>query len=73
MSNKLADVLGVSPNAITISNIDNYLGLIHTLFALEDIYDINIDKIDDQLCLKLSLENKTENQKIYEMLNAWQE
>ena len=73
LSTKLANVLGVNPNAITIPNIDSYLGLIHTLFALEDIYDINIDKIDGQLCLKISPENRTENIELYEILNAWQE
>ena len=33
----LADTLGVSPLALSVPNIDSYDGLMHTLFALEDM------------------------------------
>ena len=36
----LADTLGVSPLALSVPNIDSYDGLMHTLFALEDIYGL---------------------------------
>ena len=38
LTNDLAKVLEVSPAALNVPNIDSYVGLMHTLFALEDIY-----------------------------------
>ena len=39
---QLADIFGVTPRAITVPNIDSYLGLMHTFFALEDEYGFKI-------------------------------
>jgi hypothetical protein len=39
--------------ALTVSDIDSYVGLIHTLFALEDLYGFKISSIDGKLCLTL--------------------
>ena len=36
-TNDLAKVLDVSPQALTVPDIDSYNGLMHTLFALEDL------------------------------------
>ena len=52
--NALAETLEVSPQAINVPNIDSYLGLMHTLFALEDIYGLKIGEIDGEVCLRLS-------------------
>ena len=38
LTNKLAEVLEVAPEALDIPNIENYNGIMHTLFALEDIW-----------------------------------
>ena len=35
---QLADALDVSAEALNVPNIDSYTGLMHTLFALEDLY-----------------------------------
>ena len=37
---EMAQILGVSTRAINVPNIDSYLSLMHTLFALEDMYGI---------------------------------
>ncbi|MCI1768634.1 MAG: helix-turn-helix domain-containing protein [Mageeibacillus sp.] len=50
---KMAEVFGVAPEALTVPDIDTYIGLMHTFFALEDIYGLTIDKIDDTVCLHL--------------------
>ena len=34
----LAQALDVAPQALDIPDIDSYIGLMHTLFTLEDIY-----------------------------------
>ena len=36
MIKELAGMLGVAPEAISVPDTDTYLGLMHTLFALED-------------------------------------
>ena len=51
--NNIAHALGVSPLALTVPDIDTDLGLMHTLFALEDIYGLKIDKLSDEVCIRL--------------------
>ncbi len=38
----VAQVLDVSPHALSVPDIDSYVGLIHTLFTLEDNYGLKI-------------------------------
>lgn len=44
LTENLAGVLGVSPLALSVPDIDSYLGLMHTLFTLEDRYGLTIEK-----------------------------
>jgi transcriptional regulator with XRE-family HTH domain len=46
----IARALEVSPHALAVPDIDSYTGLLHTLFALEDLYGLAIGSIDDELC-----------------------
>jgi len=47
----LANALGVSPQALAVPDIDSYIGLMHTLFTLEDRYGLTIDEADgDSAC-----------------------
>lgn len=67
----LADTFDVSPLALSVPNIDSYDSLMHTLFALEDIYGLQIGNIDGELCLRLK---KTGNRNHYTLFNnftAW--
>lgn len=56
---KMATVLDVNPQALTVPDIRTYEGLMHTLFALEDMYGLKIKGIDGSNMLyfegKLSL------------------
>ena len=45
----------------------------HTLFALEDIYGLQIDKLSDEVCIRLDKENGSEFLTMLEMFTAWQE
>ena len=38
LTSALAQALNVAPQALDVPDIDNYIGLMHTLFTLEDIY-----------------------------------
>lgn len=54
---KMAQELGVRPEAINVPDIDTAIGLMHTLFALEDMYGIKIGEIDGEVCLRLDRTN----------------
>ena len=69
---EMAQIFGVSPRAINVPNIDSYLGLMHTLFALEDMYGIKIGEIDGELCLRLDREHR-EYQHLFEPFYTWQQ
>ena len=45
----LAGVLEVSPLALQIPDIDSYLGFIHTLFAVEDLYGVRVEKNENEV------------------------
>ena len=46
LTNALAQVLDVSPQALDVPDIDSYIGLMHTLFTLEDIYGLTVSEAD---------------------------
>lgn len=69
---EMAQIFDVSTRAINVPNIDSYLGLMHTLFALEDMYGIKIGEIDGELCLRLDREHK-EYPHLFEPFHAWQQ
>ena len=68
----IAEALGVSPAALTVPDIDSYNGLMHTLFALEDLYGIKIGNIDGEICLRLNKFDGTNYIQLFEMFSAWQ-
>ena len=52
MINNMAYIFDVASESITVPDIDNYIGLMHTLFALEDRYGLTVTMLDGQICLK---------------------
>ena len=48
----LAQVLDVSPHALSVPDIDSYVGLMHTLFTLEDNYGLKISEMDGEVCCR---------------------
>ena len=69
---EMAQIFDVSPRAINVPNIDSYLGLMHTLFTLEDMYGIKIGEIDGELCLRLDREH-SEYQHLFAPFHAGQQ
>ena len=67
----MADVFGVVPEALSVPDIDTYKGLIHTLFALEDIYGLTIDRIDDVVCLHLDKSKAQPGTMLWTYLDDW--
>lgn len=70
---EIAQILDVSPHAITVPNIDSYIGLIHTLFALEDMYGLKIGDIDGEVCLRLDKSTGSIYSTMFDMFHAWHE
>ena len=73
LTKALANAFGVSPNALTIPDIDTDIGLMHTLFALEDLRGLTVGKLDGEVCLRLDKSKGTTYLSMFEMLSAWAE
>ncbi len=72
LTNAISETLQVSPQALDVPNIDSYVGLMHTLFTLEDIYGLKINSIDGELCLTLDKSKGTTYLSMFDMFSAWQ-
>lgn len=69
----LAQVLDVSPQALDVPDIDSYIGLMHTLFTLEDIYGLTVSEADEEICLKVNKNKGKDACELLKMLHAWKE
>ena len=69
----LAQVLDVSPQALDVPDIDSQIGLMHTLFTLEDVYGLTVSEADGEVCLKVDKDNGKEAYELLQMLHAWKE
>lgn len=67
ITKELAKALEVSPLALDVPNIDSELGLMHTLFALEDIYGLQAEEKDGETKLSFS------NASVLRTVKAWAE
>ena len=71
LTNSLAEVFGVSTSALTVPDIDSYNSLMHTLFALEDLYGLKITELDGEVCLHLDKGMGSNYITMFEMFSAW--
>ena len=71
LTKKLAEVLDVSPAALNVPDIESYVGIMHTLFTLEDLYGLKIDEVDGEPVIRLN-KSSPEYLKMAEMFLAWQ-
>ena len=70
---EMAHILDVSPRAITVPEIDSYIGLMHTLFTLEDRYGLKICEYDGEIHLRVDVFQGKDAARLHEMLCAWGE
>lgn len=68
---KLAEVLDVSPAALNVPDIESYVGIMHTLFTLEDLYGLMIDNVNGEPVIRLN-KSAPEYSKMVEMFLTWQ-
>ena len=68
----MAHFLDVSTHALSVPNIDTYIGLMHTFFALEDMYGLKINEVDGEIFLRLDKSDYSTYSSMDKMLRAWQ-
>ena len=73
LTENLAGVLGVSPLALSVPDIDSYLGLMHTLFTLEDRYGLTVETGENGVSLRVDPRKGKDAAELSEMLTAWAE
>lgn len=70
---QMSQIFDVNTHALTVPDIDTYDGLMHTLFALEDMYGLKVKNISGQpyLCLDRSI--SAPGSSVDQMFRAWME
>ena len=71
LTKALAHALDVSPDALTVPDIDSYIGLMHTLFALEDIYGLTIENRDGEIIMRIDPFKSREARNLLDDLPGW--
>lgn len=71
LTKALANALEVSSLALNIPDIDSYLGLMHTLFTLEDRYGLTTENRDGEILLRFDPRKGKDAARISEMVNTW--
>ena len=69
----LADILDVSPQALAVPDIDSYIGLMHTLFTLEDRYGLEVCESNGEVHLRVNVRKNKDAAQLHEMLCAWRQ
>ncbi|MER1993165.1 MAG: helix-turn-helix transcriptional regulator [Eubacteriales bacterium] len=71
LTQSLANALGVSPLALNTPDIDSYLGLMHTLFTLEDRYGLTIETREGEVLFHIDPRKGQDAAQINQMVCAW--
>ncbi len=71
LTKSLAAALDVSPLALQVPDIDTDLGFMHTLFALEDLYGLTVERRDGEVLLRIDPRKGRNAATASEMIDAW--
>ena len=71
LTKALANALEVSPLALNVPNIDNYLGVMHTLFTMEDLYGLTIENRDGEVLFRIDPRKSRDAMHISELVCGW--
>ena len=66
------EVLEVSQQALSVPDIESEQGLMHTLFALEDLYGLKVELVYGEAVLHIESKG-TEHPDTAELISAWAE
>ncbi|MBQ6662905.1 MAG: helix-turn-helix transcriptional regulator [Firmicutes bacterium] len=67
----IASTLDVSPYALNVPDIDTYSGLIQTLFVLEDLDGLTVERRGDEVILRFDSLRGMSAAIISEMITSW--
>lgn len=73
MTAALANILDVSPQALSVPDIDSYIGLMHTLFTLEDRFGLKVCECDGEVHLRVDVNHGKDAAELSKSLAAWRE
>ncbi len=73
LTRAIAQLLGVSPHALSAPELDSPVGLLHTLFALEDTRGLRVSEQDGELVLRVDASQGEEAQELLELLAVWRQ
>ena len=73
MTAALANILDVSPQALSVPDIDSSIGLMHTLFTLEDRYGLKVCECDGEVHLRVDVSHGKDAAELSKSLAAWRE
>ena len=73
MTAALANILDVSPQALSVPDLDSYIGLMHTLFTLEDRYGLKVCECDGEVHLRVDVSHGKDAAELSKSLAAWRE
>lgn len=69
---KLTEILGVSQYVFEVQDLESELVLIHVLFELENIWDIDIEQVGAYFILHFA-DDEPVNPLLYDHLSAWRD
>ena len=73
LTKELAQALDVSPFALSVPDIDTSIGLMHTLFTLEDLYGLTAEIRDSEVVFRIDPREGLDAAAFYRMAMAWAE
>ncbi len=73
LTKEIASILDISPNALTAPDVDSNVGLMHTLFALEDLRGLTVGEINGEICLRFDKSRGENASSTLRLLREWAE
>ena len=70
---EFAGVLDIHSLALRVPNMDSFIGLLHTFFALEDLFGLRIGTVDDEPVLFVNEYDSKNARELRSMLLSWAE
>ena len=71
MVNTFAGILGVAPEALTVPNISSFVGIMHTLFMLEDKYGFTPSFEDGVISIKMDGSKSDNAKSLLRDMESW--
>lgn len=69
----MSQIFDVNAHTLTVPRIDTYVGLMHTLFAQEDMYGLKVKNVEGQPYLYLDHSISVPSSSVDKILCSWME